>query len=379
MKTSVAKRAFAGALLATVATCRPHAPMTPAPVNPGDVVMDRQKSEAAGIVVQEVDEQPVEDTMLTSGVIAFDEQKVSHVMSPVSGRVTAIHVEHGDRVKKGQPLATLQSLDVAQVIADVRKAETAFTTAEHDFTSLARLKDDGAASTRELEAAEDRCRQARAELERAEFKARLFRTGSVNTVTNSYTLVSNIDGEVMMRNLNLGQEIAGQYANGGAQELFTIGEIDRVWALGDVYEVDIPRVEKGAHAAIEVIAYKGKLFEGRVEWVQHVLDPITRTAKVRFSFPNPDRALLPEMYGTVRIAVNPRKALAIPRSALVRLGDQRVVFVQADGAPRGGELRFERVPVDVDEYASAEWVPVRHGLEKGMKLVVKGAPLLSEM
>src|SRR5262249_48394715 len=144
-----------------------------------------------------------------------------------------------------------------------------------------------------------------------------------------------------------------------------------VWAVGNVYEVDIPHVKKGAHAAIEVIAFKGKLFEGRVEWVQRVLDPVTRTAKVRFSFSNPDRALLPEMYGTVRIAVNPRKALAIPRSALVRLGEQRVVFVQADAAPRE-KLRFERVPVDVDEHMSPEWTPVRHGLEKGMRVVVKG-------
>jgi membrane fusion protein, heavy metal efflux system len=378
MKISVAKRAAVAGALVVLATCRPHAGTTPAPTNAGDVVMDRHRSEAAGILVQEVDEQPVEDGIVTSGVIAFDDLKVSHVMSPVGGRVTAIHVAPGDRVKKGQPLATLQSPDVSQAIADVHKAEAEFRTAEHDFRSLERLKNDLAASTREVEAAEDRCRQARAELERAEHKAILFRTGSVNAVTNSYTLASDIDGEVMMRNVYLGQEIGGQYANGGAQELFTIGEIDRVWALGDVYEIDIPRVTKDAHAAIEVIAYKGKLFEGRVEWVQRILDPVTRTAKVRFSFPNPDRALLPQMYGTVRIAVNPRRALAIPHSALVRLGDQRVVFVQTDTAP-GEKLRFERVPVDVDEHASPDWAPVRHGLEKGMRLVVKGAELLSEM
>jgi cobalt-zinc-cadmium efflux system membrane fusion protein len=369
--------ALAGAL-AVFAGCRPHGETTKAPANPGAITLERQRSEAAGIVVQEVDEQPVEDAIVASGVITFDDRKVAHVVSPVSGRVTAIHVEPGDRVKKGQALATIQSPDAGQAIADLHKAEADFTTAEHDFRRLSDLKKDRAIPTRDVEAAEDRARQARAELERAQAKAQLFRTASARAVTNSYTLTSDIEGEVMMRNVFLGQEISGQYANGGSQELFTVGEIDRVWAFGDVYEVDFPRVKKGASASIKVIAYKDRVFEGRVEWVQRVLDPATRTAKVRFSFANPDSALVPQMYGTVRIGASPRKALAIPRSALLRLGEQRVVFVQTDPSP-GGELRFERTPVDVDEYSSPEWVPVRHGLVKGDKLVVKGAVLLSEM
>jgi RND family efflux transporter MFP subunit len=191
-------------------------------------------------------------------------------------------------------------------------------------------------------------------------------------------LTSKVDGEVMMRAVNPGQEVAGQYATGGAVELFTVGEIDHVWATGDVYEVDIPRVQKGAEVGIKVISYKDKIFKGQVEWIQHILDPVTRTAKVRFSFDNPGGALLPEMYGTVYIHVDQRKALAIPRSALLRLGDQRVVFVQ-DGEQPDGRVRFERMPVDVDEYSADQWLPIRHGLEKGAKVVVKGAVLLSEM
>jgi cobalt-zinc-cadmium efflux system membrane fusion protein len=378
MQFSFTKRSVLAGALAALASCRPNADATPALANASTISLERQRSEAAGIQVEEVDEQPVEDAIITSGVITFDDRKVSHVVSPVSGRVTAIHVEPGDRVKKGQALATIQSPDAGQAIADLHKAEADFTTAEHDFTRAKRLEKDHGMATRDVEATEDRARQARAELERAQAKAQLFRTGSMRAVSNTYTLASDVDGEVMMRNVFLGQEISGQYANGGGQELFTVGEIDRVWAFGDVYEVDIPRVKKGAPAAIKVIAYKDKAFEGRVEWVQRVLDPTTRTAKVRFSFPNPDGALLPQMYGTVRIAANPRKALAIPRSALLRLGEQRVVFVQTDAA-REGELRFERMPVDVDEFSSPVWVPVRHGLEKGMKLVVKGAVLLSEM
>jgi multidrug efflux pump subunit AcrA (membrane-fusion protein) len=148
--------------------------------------------------------------------------------------------------------------------------------------------------------------------------------------------------------------------------------------LGDIYEADVARVKTGERASVQVVAYKDKVFEGRVDWVQHMLDPQTRTAKARISFDNTDGALLPEMFGTVAIHVAPRKATAIPRSALVRLGDQHVVFVETGKAP-DGQVRFERMPVQVDEYTANQWLPVKHGLETGMRVVTSGAKLLAEM
>jgi cobalt-zinc-cadmium efflux system membrane fusion protein len=360
--------------------CKRPAEASPMPVEtkPGEILLDAAKIAAAGITVQAVEERPVEDTIVTSGRVTFDDLKVAHVFSPVNGRVTEIYAQLGARVKKGEPLAAIQSPDIGQAVSDVHKAEADLTAAEHDYKRQKDLEKQHAAATKDVEAAEDRYRQAKAELERAQAKANLLRTGSVNTVTQTYTLASQIDGEVLMRNVNPGIEISGQYSGGTAVELFTVGEIDHVWAMGDVYEVDIPRVKKDAPVAIKVVSYKDKLFEGKVEWVQHVLDPVTRTAKVRFSFDNPGSALLPEMYGTVYIHVDQRKALAIPRGSILRLGDQRVVFVQTGTAP-DGKVTFERMPVDVDEYGADQWLPVKHGLDKGMQVVIKGAVLLSEM
>ena len=363
-----------------VGGCKPPPDVTPiAPsTNAGEVLITPEKVAAAGITVAPVEEQNVEDTIITSGRVTFDDLKVAHVFSPVNGRVTEIYANLGARVKKGEPLCAIQSPDIGQAVSDVHKAEADLTAAQHDFTRQKDLEKQHAAATKDVEAAEDRFRQAKAEMERAQAKANLLRTGSVNSVTQTYTLASQIDGEVLMRAVNPGQEIQGQYSGGTAIELFTVGEIDHVWAIGDVYEVDIPRVKKGAPVAIKVVSYKDKSFEGRVEWVQHILDPVTRTAKVRFSFDNPGGALLPEMYGTVGIHVDQRKALAIPRSAILRLGDTRVVFVQTGTTPEG-KLRFERMPVDVDEYGADAWLPVKHGLDKGMMVVTKGAVLLSEM
>ena len=108
-----------------------------------------------------------------------------------------------------------------------------------------------------------------------------------------------------------------------------------------------------------------------------MLDPTTRTAKVRCTFANPDRLLRPEMYATVQISVDQKKALAIPRNALLRLGETRSSSSQV-GEDRRRACSFERVPVDVDEGESSQWLAVKHGLEAGQKVVVSGAILLSQ-
>ena len=113
----------------------------------------------------------------------------------------------------------------------------------------------------------------------------------------------------------------GQYSGGATVELFTIGELDKVWVLGDVYEMDLARVHEGAPATVNVVAYPDKVFRGTVDWVSGSLDPNTRTAKVRCTFDNPDKLLRPMMYATVQVSVDQETTLAIPRNALLRLGD----------------------------------------------------------
>ena len=122
--------------------------------------------------------------------------------------------------------------------------------------------------------------------------------------------------------------IAGMSTDIACGELFTIGELDKVWILGDIYEVDLARVHIGAAATVSVVAYPDRTFKGTVDWLSGSLDPSTRTAKVRCTFENPERLLRPMMYSTVHIATAERKALAIPPEAVVHLGEYKVAFVQ---------------------------------------------------
>src|SRR5262249_16680897 len=153
---------------------------------------------------------------------------------------------------------------------------------------------------------------------------------------------------------------------------------DHVWVLADVFEMDLGRIKKGARVTVHVVTYPNRVFAGVVDWVSGQLDPTSRTAKVRCTIDNVDRALKSEMYATVSISLAERKPLAIPRSAMLRLGDQTVVFVERGGAP-GGQIRFERRPVAVDEDEGGDFLPVTHGLDRGDKIVTSGAILLAGM
>ncbi len=353
----------------------PAGPQVPS----GQVWLSPQQVADAKIEVQAMGVQDVDDTILTSGRVTLDDLRSGHVFSPVSGRVVSINTTNaqlGAKVKKGDPLAVIESPDIGTAVSDLHKAEAGLIAAQHDYDRKKSLFEQKAGSAADLEASEDGYRTAKAELERARQKTNLLHTGAVDSVSQTYTLTSPIDGEVLTRQINPGIEVQGQYSGGTTMELFTIGELDKVWVIADLYEMDLARVHVGSPAVVTVVAYPGTVFKGTVDWVSGMLDPNTRTAKVRATFDNPDRLLRPEMYSTVQISVDQKKALAIPRNALLRLGEYKVVFTQV--GEDQGTTKFERVPVDVDEGESSPWLEVKHGLEPGQKVVVNGAILLSQ-
>lgn len=378
MNLRVISNLGAMALFALGASCHAsHAATTPSDSTPpGQVWLTSDQVKDAKIEVASAAERNVDGTLIASGRVTFDDLRVAHVFSPVTGRVSSIDAKLGERVKKGQRLALIESPDVGTALSDVHKAQAELIAAEHDYKRKKDLFDQHAASTADLEQSEDAYRKARAELERAQQKTYLLRSGG-GSVNGAFSLTSTIDGVVVMRNINPGIEVQGQYGGGNAAvELFTVGELDVVWIFADIYEADVSRVRPGARVVVSSVTYKDKIFEGKVDWVSGVLDPTTRTVKVRCTLPNPDGFLKPEMYATARIAVEERRALAIPQSAVTKMGDVNVVFAALGDAD--GKARFERMPVTVDEGSSTDaWAVVERGLEPGQKVVASGTKYLA--
>jgi cobalt-zinc-cadmium efflux system membrane fusion protein len=363
-----------------VAGCRggPPAPGAPPNDHEGVWLTSGQVSEAK-IQIDEVDARDVEDSIFAGGRVALDDLRAGHVFSPVTGRVVRIDptfAQLGARLKRGDPLAVIESPDIGSALSDLQKAVAGLVAAQHEYDRKKSLFDARAASAADLEASDDALHQARAEVDRARQKVDLLRAGGVDWVSQTYRVRSPIDGELLLRQINPGMEVQGQYSGGTTQELFTVGNLDSVWVLADVYEMDLPRVHVGSPARVSVVAYPGRVFDGSIDWVSGTIDPGSRTAKVRAVLGNTERLLRPEMYATVEITVTRRMALAVPRSALLKLGLDEVVFVVA--SEDSGRFEFRRVTVSADEGTSNPWVEVTRGLEVGQRIVASGAILLTQ-
>jgi cobalt-zinc-cadmium efflux system membrane fusion protein len=356
---------------------------------PGQVWLTAAQVADAQIEVATVGKQVVESTIVMGGTVTLDELRSGHVFSPVTGRVTRIVATLGQAVKRGDPLATIESPDIGSAVSALQTAQADLIASEHNLRRQSELYAQSATSAANVEASEDAERKAKAELERTRQKQFLLHLANVDVGSQTYTLYAPLDGEVLLRNITPGLEVQGQYSGGAGNdclpglttnatcgELFTIGALDKVWVVGDLYEIDLGRVHVGTRAKVAMVADPGRTFTGTVDWVSGSMDPTTRTAKVRITVDNPNRELRPMMYSTVELSVDERKALAIPRSAVVRLGEYDVVFVEVGEAR--GQLRFERLPVDVVEGDSALYVTVKHGVDAGQNIVVAGAPSLSQ-
>jgi membrane fusion protein, heavy metal efflux system len=380
------------ALAALATSCgelRAHPGEVVSKVPPNQAWLTPAEVTAAKIEVAPIATQVVDDTVVTSGTIMLDDMRSGHVFSPVTGRVVKVIAQLGQQVKKGDPLANIESPDIGSAVSDVHKAEADLIACEHDLQRKKDLFAQQAAAAADVEASEDAERNARAELERARQKQFLLRVGNVDAVTQTYTIPSPIDGEVLLRNINPGIEVQGQYSGGAGNnciaglnsmlacgELFTIGELDKVWMIGDIYEIDLARVHVGAKALVTPVAYPDLQLTGTVDWVSGSLDPNTRTAKVRCTFDNRDAKLRPMMYARAAISVDTKSATAIPRSAIVAMAEYKVVFVKVGEGD--GTVHYERLPIDVEERAGGTYVAVRHGVEAGQLIVTSGAAALAQ-
>ena len=110
--------------------------------------------------------------------------------------------------------------------------------------------------------------------------------------------------------------------------LMTVADLSDIWVTANVQEKDIHYVHRGDPAVATFAAYSTESFQGKVLFVADVLDPDTRTAKVRIAYPNKDGRLRPAMFANVILKTWDTKELTVPTTALVMSGDRTTVFVQ---------------------------------------------------
>lgn len=295
-----------------------------------------------------------------------NEDHTARVLSPVVGRIVTLLAKPGDRVRAGQPLATLRSGDAAQSTSEVAKARALATTSRAALARATDLYDHKVIAARELEQARNDEAQARAEESRA--RARAAQLGlSAGTVSDAFVLRAPIAGVVIDRAANPGAEVRPD--NG--QSLFTISALGDVWLSVAVPQRDISLVHRGAHLRFRSEANPGRQFDGRIAFVSDALDPVSRTATARAVLDNPGEQLRVHTAGDAELLVAEREPSAtIPSRALVTHGTTTVVFVQL--AP--GRFVRRTVALRDDDGTTAT---IASGLAAGERVVTTGSILIA--
>jgi Cu(I)/Ag(I) efflux system membrane fusion protein len=309
------------------------------------VTIDHERQQLIGLKVAHAERGSVGGELRTTARLAVDETRVRKVNVKVEGFVEKLFVDFtGKPVAKGQPLFSLYSPE--------------FFSAQKEFLLALQTQkalDGGVLRGSGSELLDSARRRLALWDVPKDTLDRLEKTGEVQ---RALTLRSPISGVVTAKNVVEGARITP------ADIPFEITDLSRVWALADLYETELPRVKVGQAATLTLQAFPGRTFTGRVAFIDPVLDPKTRTAKVRLEFANPQGDLKPESFGEVVVTGPSRKGLLVPMDAVLDAGTQKVVFVAL------GNGKFEPRAVTTGATAG-EQVEVVSGLKEGDPVVTR--------
>ena len=317
------------------------------------------------IKVETVKESDAAPAVRLTGKVGFNEDHTQRVASPIDGRASRILVELGDKIRPGQALIELMSPHVSELQADAQKARQDLDVSTKALERANKLKQDGAVSEKEAAQAEADYRKAKADAARTDAQLKSVSV-SPSDPTTTAAIRAQIGGTIVERNVLVGQEVRAD----SAQPLFTISALDTVWVQADVYEQDLGLVRKGDSVKIHVPAYADESFDGKVDHVGDVLDPVSRTVKLRCSVPNPRFRLKPEMFAKIELTdIADKKAIILPSSAILTDSEHTRVFVA--GNDHVYRQRVVTVGPEVDDN-----VRVLSGIKVGEQVVTEGAIFL---
>jgi cobalt-zinc-cadmium efflux system membrane fusion protein len=300
-----------------------------------------------------------------TGRVALDEDNTQRLASPVDGRVTKVMVQLGDKVKKGQALVELSSTRVAEIEADAQKAEQDLTLAKKSVDRAEKLRQEGAIADKDLARIGADFEKAKTDAARVQAQLRLLSLAPSGPGLSA-SLRSQIVGTVVERSTFVGQEVRAD----AAAPLLTLTNLGTVWVLADVYEQDLGLVAPGATVAIRVPAYPSETFAGKVDHIGEVVDPTTRTVKLRVVVPNGDLQLKPEMFAKIDLAVTgSRPSIVLPARAILTDSEHSRVIVASDGNV------FRQRVVEIGPEIDGQ-VTVAKGIAPGEKVVTSGAIFL---
>lgn len=317
------------------------------------IMVSARKQQMIGVKTTKAQVLSLSRSMRTVGQIEVDERLIEHVHIKLEGWVEKLYVRFtGEEVQKGQMLFEIYSPDLVATQDEYLLAlKSVKELGDSEFSEVA----EGARSLLEV----TRRRFALWDITPDHIED-LERTGKV---LRTLPLHAPISGYVLKMNLREGMYVTPDL------ELYTLADLSKIWVLADFYEYEIPEVKVGQQASISLAYFPGKKFQGKVTYIYPVLDPKTRTVKVRFEFPNPEWKLKPGMFANVELTIPLGNRLVVPNAAVLDSGTDQRIFVSQ------GKGMFEprRVQVGI---RTQKWYEILEGVKEGETVVASANFLL---
>ncbi|MDR1162993.1 MAG: efflux RND transporter periplasmic adaptor subunit [Candidatus Accumulibacter sp.] len=306
------------------------------------------------VKVERVELTDVPDTVLISGKLAADAERVHLVSSRVAGRLDRILAFEGTKVALGQSVAELFSPDWISAQNEYLLARNAVralnATAQKDLVEEAKFTEQSVVSRMKVLGASD---------------ADIAQVGKTGRVVTHLKLRAPIAGTIVKRNMDPGAFL------GIGDDFMTIADTSKIWFVGNFYEKDYARVKLGQTLQLKVPALPDRLFQGTVNYIGTTVDPVTHVLPVRCTVDNAGGELRPELFASGALVTGIKKAVVIKKGAIVSIRQDSFVFVEIEPD------HFRRVPVTIQTLGDGRIVATT-GLSGGERIVVEGATLINE-
>ena len=316
------------------------------------ITLSDEKRQLIGVRTTEAGFRMLDKHIRTVGKVEVDETRLAFVNTKIAGWVKKLFVNFtGDQVVKDQPLLSIYSPDLV--------------TAQEEYLLALRSRTTVSGGIAEVQASQqsliDSAKRRLLLWDITEEQiAALEKTGKTTT---EMTINAPLNGIVLEKMV-----LDGAYIMPG-MNLYKIADLSTVWIIADVYEYEVPLVKVGQQVRLTLPYSSGEVLHATVSFINPVLDPMTRTVKVRIAVQNPGLLLKPDMFVNVEIMPSSLARLVIPRSAVLDSGTRQIVYVEKE--PGVYEMRSVTLGLRGENE-----VEVLKGIKKGERVVTSGNFLL---
>ncbi|MDR0843141.1 MAG: efflux RND transporter periplasmic adaptor subunit [Acidobacteriota bacterium] len=356
----------------------------------GLVILSPEAREQFQISVVKAQTRAVRQPIEATGSVLANETRIAHIRPLARGRIHEVYVRPGDQVRAGQSLLSYDNIELGEALgeyvsarADVGKGSAETDVARQALDRARALVDLGAIAKAELQKREADYRNAVLQTEgqkalAARIEEKLHRFGMTDAEIADLRPDAAVDyhrkkshsvlrapheGIVTQFDASIGENVSPE------DTLLSLSDLSTVWVLADIYEKDIRFVKAGSVAEVRAAAYPDRVFPGKITHINDILDPQTRTAKVRVEVGNSERLLKLEMFAAINIpTMTERRAIAIPSEAVHEIEGREIVFT-----PKEDGYEMRQVAIGAKGGA---WVEISGGLQDGDEVVTEGSFLL---